>query len=112
MKVFPKIYRLVAQIPSGKVATYGQIARCLGIADARIVGWALHANQDPSVPCHRVVNRQGKLAVNYAFGGWREQKKRLLQEGVSFKKPAQVDLSLCLFNQFTPLQKLELGRHK
>ena len=54
---FQRVYEVVKLIPSGKVATYGQIAMILGIKDARKVGWALHANKDPNVPCHRVVNK-------------------------------------------------------
>lgn len=64
--------------------TYGQIAETIGTRDARRVGHALHANKNPLVPCHRVVNKDGRLAPNYAFGGWLEQKNRLLAEGVEF----------------------------
>lgn len=81
-KVFAKIYRLVKTIPSGQVTTYGALARKLQLSP-RTIGWALHANRDPSVPCHRVVNRFGDLAQNYAFGGWQEQKRRLHSEGVA-----------------------------
>lgn len=64
--------------------TYGQIAKLIGTRDARRVGHALHANKNPEVPCHRVVNKDGRLAPNYAFGGCFEQKARLLNEGVGF----------------------------
>lgn len=76
-KVFSQVWQIAKKIPQGKVATYGQIARSLGLKDARVVGWALHANRDPDLPCHRVVNRQGGLAKGYSFGGWQAQKKRL-----------------------------------
>ncbi len=72
--------------------TYGQIAEILGSKDARKVGWALHSNKDPKVFCHRVVNKKGKVAANYAFEGWREQKRRLLAEGVTFTDETHVDL--------------------
>lgn len=73
--------------------TYGQVAEILGTKDARKVGWALHANKDPKTPCHRVVNKEGGVAKNYAFGGgWKEQKMRLLSEGVKFKDEMRVDL--------------------
>lgn len=81
---FEKIYKAVQKIPKGEVATYGEIGTELGISP-RTVGWALHANKDLLVPCHRVVNKEGKLAENFGFGGWREQKRRLLAEGVKFK---------------------------
>ena len=63
---------------------YGCIAMRLGnIRLSRLVGNALHANTDPvNVPCHRVVNREGKLAPMYVFGGVDVQKERLENEGV------------------------------
>lgn len=64
--------------------TYGQIAQMLGTKDARRVGHALHANKDRNTPCHRVVNKDGRLAPSYAFGGAGEQKARLLAEGIEF----------------------------
>ncbi|MBI4034931.1 MAG: MGMT family protein [Candidatus Chisholmbacteria bacterium] len=89
---FAQVYELVKQIPKGKVVTYGQIARFLGTRDARKIGWALHGNTDKDNPCHRVVNKQGRVALNYAFDGWQEQKRRLTEEGVSFVDEAHVDL--------------------
>lgn len=85
MAFFERVYKVVRTIPSGKVATYGQIAEILGTRDARKVGWALHANKDPQTPCHRVVSRVGALAPNFAFDGEREQRRRLEAEGISFK---------------------------
>lgn len=88
-----KVYQIVRQIPAGMVATYGQIADILGNPKmSRQVGWALHANKSPQVPCHRVVNRQGRLAPNFAFDGEAEQRRRLEAEGVTFKG-ALVDLA-------------------
>jgi methylated-DNA-protein-cysteine methyltransferase related protein len=91
MSFFHQIYQIVKQIPKGKVMTYGQIAKILGTPDARRVGWALHANSDPLVPCHRVVNKAGRLAPKFAFGGEDEQKKRLEKEGIIVKEN-RVDL--------------------
>ncbi|MEK7111692.1 MAG: MGMT family protein [Patescibacteria group bacterium] len=85
MALFEEVYKIVRKIPKGKVTTYGEIARTLGTKDARKVGWALHANPDPKTPCHRVVNKDGRLAPNFAFDGEREQKRRLMAEGVIFK---------------------------
>lgn len=93
---FKKVYQIVRHIPPGKVATYGQIARCVGTSP-RVVGNALHANPDRVGPCHRVVNRKGRLAPNYKFGGWRGQKRKLLSEGVKFKDKIHVDLNGCLW---------------
>jgi len=98
MGFFDKVYKKVRSIPEGKVATYGQIADFLGTKDAREIGWALHANKDPHTPCHRVVNRDGRLAENFAFDGYREQRRRLLVEGVIFKDDRHVDLKKVLWN--------------
>lgn len=76
--------------------TYGQVAEVIGTRDARRVGHALHANRDPKVPCHRVVNKDGRLAPGYAFGGPDEQRNRLLAEGVKFKDKDTVDLARSL----------------
>lgn len=95
--LFQKVYDYVATIPKGKVATYGQIAKALELRDVRKVGWALHANPDASkVPCHRVVNKDGRLAPAYAFGGASEQRARLLSEEVLFKDKMHVDLKNCM----------------
>jgi methylated-DNA-protein-cysteine methyltransferase-like protein len=90
--IFRKVYRVVKAIPKGKIATYGQVAKVLGIKDARIIGWALHKNTDPSIPCFRVVNKDGRVASGYAFGGWKAQKTRLLAEGVRFVNTRRVSL--------------------
>lgn len=82
-KIFERVYVVVRNIPKGKVMTYGAVGKMAGV-DPRVVGWALHANKNLQVPCHRVVNKEGRLAPGYAFGGPDEQKKRLLAEGVAF----------------------------
>ncbi len=65
MNTFEKIYEVVKGIPKGKVATYGQVAILTGNPHwARVVGYALHNNSDPpTIPCHRVVNREGMVNV-------------------------------------------------
>lgn len=93
---FERVYDVVRGIPAGKVMTYGQVASKLGTRDARRVGHALHANRDSSgCPCHRVVNKEGRLAPGYAFGGPNEQKNRLLAEGVKLIDEMHVDLAKC-----------------
>jgi methylated-DNA-protein-cysteine methyltransferase-like protein len=80
-----KVYQTVKKIPRGKVMTYGQVAASAGHPGAaRAVGNVLHFNPYPNVPCHRVVNARGRIAENFGFGSWLEQKKRLLKEGVRF----------------------------
>ena len=91
-----KVYEFVKSIPPGKVATYGQIALHLGNRNfARVVGNILHSNPDPEhIPCHRVVNAQGRLSQAYAFGGIEAQRRLLESEGVVFKNDLAVDLSV------------------
>ena len=91
-----QVYELVKSIPRGKVATYGQIALHLGNRNfARVVGNILHGNPDPEhIPCHRVVNAQGRLSRSYAFGGIEAQRRLLESEGVVFKNNQVVDLSI------------------
>lgn len=81
---FQLVYDAVRKIPEGKVASYGQIARLCGSPrSSRAVGYALHVNPFPGVvPCHRVVNREGRLATAFAFGGAGVQKSLLEAEGV------------------------------
>lgn len=90
---FEQVYEVVKQIPKGKVMTYGQIAGKLGTRDARRVGWALHGNKEENqVPCHRVVNKEGGLALNFGFGGGEEQRRRLELEEVKFLPNGKVDM--------------------
>ena len=90
---FEKVYAVVRRIPMGKVTTYGAIAAMTGYPRrARYVGYALHVNPEPGViPCHRVVNRFGRLADAFAFGGVNVQRDLLLSEGVEVKEDV-VDL--------------------
>ncbi len=97
MNFFDQVYKVVRKIPTGKVTTYGDISRILGTKDARKVGWALHANKNPLVPCHRVVNKDGRLAPNFAFDGAAEQRRRLLAEGVTFRNENNVNLERCFW---------------
>ena len=80
---FTKVYKIVAKIPYGKVATYGDIAEACGIrSSARTVGWALNGAKDYGLPCHRVVNRFGALTGRMHFGSPDLMKDLLLSEGV------------------------------
>ena len=78
------VYEYIKTVPRGKVTTYGMIARAIGRPRAaRQVGNALHRNPTPVVvPCHRVVNREGRLAPAFAFGGIEKQAALLRAEGV------------------------------
>ena len=92
--VFDRIYDVVRTIPRGRVATYGQVALLAGNPRwSRVVGYALHVNPDPgTIPCHRVVNRDGRISPAFAFGGENMQRTLLLDEGVKFIDDETVDI--------------------
>lgn len=94
MNTFEKIYAVVKNIPEGKVATYGHVALLAGNPRwARVVGYALHVNPEPGIiPCHRVVNCEGKVAPNFAFGGEDVQRRLLESEGIVFETDGRIDL--------------------
>lgn len=91
---FNAVYEAVKQIPLGKVATYGDIAKAIGAPrSARQVGWALHNNPRPiEIPCHRVVFADGRLSASFAFGGGQVQRQLLESEGVEVSLDNTVDL--------------------
>ena len=96
---FQSVYEIVARIPKGKVATYGQIAAILGNpAASRAVGWAMQsAPSHLNIPCHRVVNKSGSMAPAYAFGGPEKQQALLRKEGVVFKADGHIDMQQSLW---------------
>ncbi|WP_420840593.1 MGMT family protein [Anaerotardibacter muris] len=95
---------MVKHIPRGKVSTYGQVARLIGAPrSARYVGYALRANPEPgtdphSIPCHRVVFKDGRMATGFAFGGEEVQRKLLEDEGVAFDDEGRVVMDEFLWN--------------
>ena len=107
-----EILSAVGEIPEGKVATYGQIARLIGRdKNARLVGRALsRAELYGDYPCHRVVNHAGRLAP-----GWPEQALLLAREGVSLKDGRRVDLARFQWDCLNGIPRVreggELGRY-
>lgn len=87
-----EILSVVEEIPAGKVASYGQIARLIGREkNARLVGKVLGmAEYYGDYPCHRVVNHAGRLAPFFF-----EQKELLLEENVEFTDDTHVDMKKC-----------------
>jgi methylated-DNA-protein-cysteine methyltransferase-like protein len=81
-----RIWQAVYQIPKGKVASYGQIAQLAGLPNAaRYVGSVLRRlPRDTQLPWHRVITAQGKLAFPAQSPPWREQRGRLIDEGITF----------------------------
>ena len=98
---FGAIWNVVARIPRGRVATYGQVARMAGFPGAaRFAGWALAALPDGllldgrEIPWHRVINAAGRTSPRAGDGGGecRRQLSRLAREGVRPGKGGAIDL--------------------
>ena len=89
---YQKVYAIVANIPCGQVASYGQIAWMLGNPrGARQVGWAMRTCPD-DLPWQRVVKADGSIAG----GGYADLRRALLEaEGVPFLPDGRVDLRAC-----------------
>ena len=90
-----EILSVVAEIPEGRVCSYGEIARLIGREkNARLVGKVLsNAALYGDYPCHRVVNRAGRTAPH-----WPEQGFLLRQEGVPFRDENHVDIKRCRYS--------------
>lgn len=82
---YNSVYELVALVPSGRITTYGAIARALGSGkSSRLVGLAMNHSHElcPDLPAHRVVNREGLLTGKHHFTGAFTMEQLLNQEGV------------------------------
>lgn len=105
-KVFEKIYRLVLRIPSGRVMTYGQIARLLEERySPRLVGWAMHATpqDERNIPWHRVINSRGQISTGRVILHEPDLQRLLLEaEGVVFDERGRCDLSVY---QWSPVRR-------
>lgn len=93
---YSRIYKVIARIPRGRVATYGQIAQLAGLGKhARQVGYALSATPDDiDIPWHRVINAKGEVSARSDpfFDGAKEQRRLLEREGVEFDRRGRMDL--------------------
>ncbi len=93
MTVYERIYAVIRQIPSGKVATYGQIANLVGSCTPRMVGYALAALRPVSnVSWHRVINSQGKISLRSESSESIVQRQLLEAEGIRFDENGKIDL--------------------
>jgi methylated-DNA-protein-cysteine methyltransferase-like protein len=94
-KTYQRIYDIVRQIPAGKVATYGQVARLAGLAGhARQVGYALNAlPEDEDVPWHRVINSRGEISRRAEPVYEQIQRELLEDEGIAFDKGNKISLA-------------------
>ncbi|MEA1994498.1 MAG: MGMT family protein [Euryarchaeota archaeon] len=87
-----RVREIIAQIPPGKIATYGQIAASAGNPRAsRQVAWILSSSSRKyDLPWHRVVNRKGKVSLPRG-AGYEEQRALLEKEGVIFDENDTID---------------------
>ncbi len=95
---YRRIWAVVARIPRGRVATYGQVARLAGFPrHARLAGYALHALPDRSpVPWHRVVNAKGEVSPRRDGSGHELLQRLMLErEKVRFDRNGRIDLAAC-----------------
>lgn len=97
-QLYEKIYHVVLMIPFGRVATYGQIARKVGLGrQARLVGYALHCLPDNTdVPWHRVINARGTVSLR-GFAGL--QRLLLEKESITFDLDGRIDLNKFLWRE-------------
>lgn len=90
-EIFKRVHALVARIPRGRVATYGQLSELI---DGRLspvgIGWALRAG-DAELPWYRVVNSSGGLSTESETPG--RQRRLLEAEGVEFTEDGRLDLA-------------------
>lgn len=95
-----RVYACLAQIPKGKVATYGQLGRLAGLGQAaRFVGTCLRKMpSDTKLPWWRVINAQGKLSFPLASEKYEAQKTRLIDEGIEIGKNNKIDLTVFLWD--------------
>jgi methylated-DNA-protein-cysteine methyltransferase-like protein len=94
-----RVKQLIAGIPAGRVATYGQIAACAGNHRAsRQVAWLLHSSsRKENLPWHRVINSRGGISLPIG-GGFEEQRMLLEAEGIAVDQKGRVDLKKHLWN--------------
>lgn len=93
-EAYDEIYTVVAAIPRGRVATYGQVAELAGLPRrARMVGYALRSLPDGSgVPWHRVVNASGEISRRGRADSERDQRTLLEAEGIDFNRHDRLSL--------------------
>ena len=103
---FEKVYKVVKQIPPGRITSYGAIARYLGTTgSARMVGWAMNASHSHAefVPAHRVVNRNGLLTGKHHFDAPDAMKELLENEGLRFKGDQIINFNERFWDPFKEL---------
>lgn len=89
-----RVYRIVRDIPHGRVMTYGQIAELLGAGyTPRTVGFVMHAADEATVPWQRVINAQGACSTGRVLLPPDKQQRMLAAEGILFDARGRCDLN-------------------
>lgn len=105
---FSRVYQVVELIPYGRATSYGAIATYLGAKrSARMVGWAMNAVHlsDPTIPAHRVVNRNGLLTGKAHFGDPDAMASLLQKEGIEIKNDQIANFKTVFWD---PMEELKL----
>jgi methylated-DNA-protein-cysteine methyltransferase related protein len=90
---YEAVWALVRRVPRGRVVTYGQVATWLGSPRAaRAVGYAMFNVDDPKVPWHRVINRNGEISIGGHLHRPDLQRDLLRREGVRLDGQGRIDL--------------------
>lgn len=103
---FQMVFQVVRLIPSGRVTSYGAIAKYLGLArSARMVGWAMNASHTaiPPVPAHRVVNASGLLTGKHHFETPFDMQEKLEAEGIRIKNDKVIKFKDCFWDPMLEL---------
>ena len=91
--IYEEIYEVVRQVPPGKVATYGQIAKIVGYCTPRMVGYAMAAlPHGMEVPWQRVINHKGEISTRSRGDGALRQRRLLRAEGIRFDRKGRINL--------------------
>jgi methylated-DNA-protein-cysteine methyltransferase-like protein len=118
--VYARVYAVVREIPRGKVATYGQIAKIVDRCTARMVGYAMAALRGRTdIPWQRVINSKGEISTRSRGDGALRQRKLLEKEGIRFDPRGRVNLrkvrwakSKASFYSKPPMEKDLSGREE
>jgi len=91
LKLEEKVYKKLLEVPKGKITTYGELAKAIGLKNGqRVIGKIMNKNPYPViVPCHRVIKSDGKIG-GYAWGE-KVKAKMLSNEGIKIKNGKILD---------------------
>jgi len=97
LKLEEKVYKKLLEVPKGKITTYGELAKAIGLKNGqRVIGKIMNKNPYPViVPCHRVIKSDGKIG-GYAWGE-KVKAKMLSKEGIKIKNGKILDVEKSIY---------------